>query len=266
LALGRSGEALPLAFPIRSFRSDRVPKALDGRLSFYAFDISTPIVAGTYSAVRAAADTALTGATRLADGGERAVFSLCRPPGHHAGTDFYGGYCFINNAAVAAQHLIDRGAGKVAILDVDYHHGNGTQAIFYDRKDVLYASIHADPATDFPYFLGYADETGMGAGVGANRNFPLPVGSEWALYADALQGAETAVAKHRPDALVVSLGLDTLEGDPLSGFRLRADDFLRLGARIAGLGLPTLLVLEGGYALEEIGAMAVRVLQGFENA
>jgi acetoin utilization deacetylase AcuC-like enzyme len=238
---------------------------LDGRLSFYAFDISTPITAGAFTAARAAADTALTGAARLARGGDRAVFSLCRPPGHHAGRDFYGGYCFLNNAALATERLLAEGAGRIAVLDVDYHHGNGTQAIFYDRAEVLYVSLHADPATDFPYFLGYADETGAGAGEGANLNLPLPPGADGAAFGDALGRALQAIGRHGPDALVVSLGLDGLDGDPLGGFRLQMEDYARLGARIAGLGLATLFVLEGGYAGARSGLAAARTLTAFEE-
>lgn len=214
--------------------------------------------------MRASANVALSGARVVLEGKERAVFSLCRPPGHHAGTDFYGGYCFVNNAAIAAQYLRDNGAARVAILDVDYHHGNGTQAIFYDRADVSYVSIHADPSTDFPYFLGYADETGAGAGEGYNHNLPLPRGTGWEVYQEALEAALGTVAALRPDALVVSLGVDTFDGDPLSGFRLTTSDLARLGQRIAAAGLPSLLVFEGGYALDALGANVVSFLTGYE--
>lgn len=265
LALGRTGDALPLAWPIRGMRSDRVPVSLDGRLSYYSFDISTPLMAGTWTAVKRAADVALTGAQYLATGRERALFSLCRPPGHHAAADYYGGYCFLNNAAIAAQYLRDHGAGRVAILDVDYHHGNGTQQIFYERADVLYVSLHADPATDFPYFLGHADETGSGAGQGYNRNLPLPSGSGWAAWSAALDAACEIVAAYAADAVVVSLGVDTFKKDPLSSFRLESEDYLRVGQRIARLGRPTLFVMEGGYALEEIGTNVVNVLSGYAD-
>ncbi|HEY0624480.1 histone deacetylase family protein [Sphingomonas sp.] len=265
VALGRPGDAIPLASPIRSFRSDRVPASLDGRLSYYSFDISTPITPGSWVNARASANVALTGARAVLEGKERAAFSLCRPPGHHAGADFYGGYCFVNNAAIAAQYLRDNGAARVAILDVDYHHGNGTQAIFYDRADVSYVSIHADPSSDFPYFLGYADETGAGAGEGCNYNLPLPRGIGWEVYEETLEAALRAVASLRPDALVVSLGVDTFDGDPLSGFRLATPDFARLGRRIAATGLPALLVFEGGYALDALGANIVSFLTGYEG-
>jgi acetoin utilization deacetylase AcuC-like enzyme len=265
-ALHRTGEALPLAWPIRGLRNDRVPESLDGRLSFYSFDVSTPIAAGTWAAARGAADAALTGARCLATGAERTAFSLCRPPGHHAGFDYYGGYCFLNNAAIAAQYLRDNGATRVAILDLDYHHGNGTQQIFYERADVLVVSIHADPATDFPYFLGYADETGAGAGYGFNRNYPLPAGTAWSAWSAALDSACETAAQYGPDAMVVSLGVDTFAKDPLGSFRLHSEDYLRAGARIARLARPTLFVMEGGYAIEQLGANVANVLRGYEEA
>ena len=264
-ALGREGEALPLAWPIRGLRSDRVPASLDGRLSYYSFDVSSPIGAGTWKAARSAADVALTGAAYIAGGRERVAFGLCRPPGHHAASDYYGGYCFLNNAAIAAQHLRDNGAARVAILDVDYHHGNGTQEIFYGRADVMFASIHADPASDYPYFLGYADETGAGAGAGFNHNYPLKRGADWAVWGEALEAACGAVAACGPDALVVSLGVDTFGKDPISHFKLESRDYLRIGKRIARLGLPTLFLMEGGYAVEEIGINVVNVLTGFQG-
>ncbi|MFS2050954.1 histone deacetylase family protein, partial [Variovorax sp. CT11-76] len=199
-------------------------------------------------------------------GGERAAFALTRPPGHHAGADFFGGYCFLNNAAVAAQALRDAGIERVAVLDVDYHHGNGTQAIFYARDDVHFASLHADPVTDYPYYLGHADERGAGAGLGFNHNLPLPRGTDFALWRAALTSALARIAEVKAGALVVSLGVDTFEGDPISGFRLRGDDYLRMGEDLARAGLPTVFVFEGGYAVAEVGVNAVNVLEGFEQA
>jgi len=263
-ALGRRSDAVPIAWAIRGLRSDRVPVSLDGRLSYYSFDGSSPFTAGTWQAVRSSADTALTGAAALASGDARAVFSLCRPPGHHAAVDYFGGYCYLNNAAIAAQYLIDHGARRVAILDVDYHHGNGTQSIYYRRSDVLFVSIHANPAIDYPYFLGYADETGEGAGAGCNLNLPLDHGADWPRWGAALDTACVAISKFGADALVVSLGLDTFRGDPISSFALESADYLKLGTRIARLGMPTLLALEGGYAIAELGTNVVNVLSGFE--
>lgn len=259
------GEALPLIWPWRGLRHHRVPDSIDGRLGYFSFDAGTPITAGTWKAATASANVALTGARRLREQGGGAVFALCRPPGHHAARDLYGGYCFLNNAALAAQWLRDNGAGRIAIIDIDYHHGNGTQAIFYDRDDVLFVSLHAHPSQEFPYFLGYEDETGTGAGEGFNLNIPMEWGTEWETYARSLEKAMARLADYRPGGLVVSLGVDTFEGDPISRFRLRTRDYPRIGRLLATLGLPTLFVMEGGYALDEIGANIVGVLTGFES-
>ncbi len=264
-ATGRSDDALPYSWVTRTFR-ETVPERIEGRLGRYSFDAGTPITAGTWRAATASAQVALTGARLIAGGEHRAAFALCRPPGHHAAADLYGGYCFFNNAAVAAQFLVDGGAERVAILDVDYHHGNGTQAIFYDRPDVLFLSLHADPRQEFPYFLGHADETGAGAGEGCNVNYPLPWGTGFAAWAEALEDALRRVAAFAPDVLLVSLGVDTFKDDPISRFKLESPDFGACGARIAALGLPTLFVMEGGYAVEQVGVNAVNVLTGFEGA
>jgi acetoin utilization deacetylase AcuC-like enzyme len=262
-AEGRDYEALPLIWPTRGLRHIE-PEHIDGRLSYFSFDAGTPITAGTWQAASTSVDVALTGAG-LVRAGDKAAFALCRPPGHHAAADLYGGYCFLNNAAVAAQSLIDAGAGRVAILDVDYHHGNGTQAIFYDRPDVFFASIHGHPRQEFPFFLGYEDETGAGAGEGCNANYPLPWGSGFDGWLAALQDACRRIDRYGPAALVVSLGVDTFEKDPISQFTLRSDDYLTIGETIAGLARPTLFVMEGGYAVAEIGVNAVNVLLGFEG-
>jgi acetoin utilization deacetylase AcuC-like enzyme len=263
-------DALPLCFMTRSMREregmeDREPETIDGRLGYFAFDAGTPIVAGTWSAARSAVDVALTG-LELLSSGERAVFSLCRPPGHHAAREYYGGYCFFNNAAIATQKAIDSGARRVAILDVDYHHGNGTQSIFYERSDVLFVSIHADPGQDYPYFLGYADEVGRNAGEGYNVNLPLRWGADWTVYEVALQRAVERIRRHEPELLVVSLGLDTFEKDPISRFQLKTGDYPNIGRYIASIATPTLFVMEGGYAVEELGLNTVSVLRGFESA
>ena len=260
---GRTYDALPLIWPTRCFRQIE-PQDIDGQLGYFSMDAGTPVTAGTWPAAYWSAQTALTGADRLL-AGERAAFALCRPPGHHAAADVFGGYCFFNNAAIAAQHLRDSGLGRVAILDVDYHHGNGTQQIFYDRADVLFVSIHGDPRTEFPFYLGFADERGAGEGEGCNLNLPLPAGSDVPTWMAALEQACTAIAAFRPDALVVSLGLDTYEGDPISTFKLKTADFHAVGARLARLGLQTLFCLEGGYAVGPIGANAVRVVNGFDG-
>ncbi len=263
-AAGNRGEAIPDCWPARRM-AQRCPTSITGKLGYYAMAGETSITPGTWEAARAAADVALTGAARLR-GGERAAFALCRPPGHHAARDLYGGYCFLNNAAIAAQYLRDHGAVRVAILDVDFHHGNGTQDIFYDRADVLFVSIHGDPAEAFPYFSGYADEAGAGAGAGLNVNLPLPRATGFPVWRAALATGLDHIRKFGPDALVVSLGVDTFAGDPISFFRLQSADFSSYGGMIGACRVPTLFVLEGGYAVAEIGLNVVNVLTGFEQA
>lgn len=265
LALGGTGDAFPAAWPIRGMRSDVEPKNFAARMGLYSFDSGSPLTTGTWAATRAGADCALT-AVDLLNAGEKSAFVLTRPPGHHAGRDFFGGYCFLNHAAIAAQALRDSGCARVAILDVDYHHGNGTQDIFYDRGDVFFASIHGDPMTEYPFFLGHADETGAGDGLGANLNIPLAAGSPVEYWFAALDHALSRIEAFRPDALVVSLGVDTFEGDPISHFKLKTSDYPGMGERIARLKLPTLFAMEGGYAVAEIGDNVVGVLQGFEGA
>ena len=256
-------DAFPNAWPPprASRRATRRPGAELGR---FCIDMSSPIMEGTWTAAKAAADAAMTAVDIVANG-DQSAFALCRPPGHHAGRDYFGGYCFLNNAAVAAQVFRDRGYGKVAVLDIDYHHGNGTQDIFYDRSDVLTVSIHADPQVEYPYYSGYAEEMGEGAGTGFNLNLPLPWGTDYPAYAAALETALGRIADHGAEALVVSLGVDTFGGDPISHFKLISEDFTRIGRAIASLSLPTVFVMEGGYAVEEIGINAVNVLSEFER-
>ena len=242
----------------------RLSDSIDGKLGYYAIDAGTPITPGTWRAILSSANVALT-AQKLVATGEKSVFALCRPPGHHAGSDFYGGYCFLNNAGIAAQAFRDQGAKRVAILDVDYHHGNGTQQMFFERDDVLTISLHADPKQEFPYFLGYADEIGAGAGEGYHMNLPLPWGTDWPRYTEALDHALKRIAQYGAEALVISLGLDTFEHDPISRFKLAEADYHRLGERIAWADLPTLFVMEGGYAVEALGVNTVNVLMGFEQ-
>ncbi|MCO6049266.1 histone deacetylase family protein [Mesorhizobium sp. RP14(2022)] len=257
-------DAFPNAWPPpRAHR--RQTQRIGAELGRFCVDMSSPLMEGTWRAVSAGADVALT-AQALVSAGDRAAFALCRPPGHHAGRDYFGGYCFLNNAAIAAQSFIDQGASRVAVLDVDYHHGNGTQDIFYDRGDVLCVSIHADPTKEYPYYLGYADETGEGPGADANCNLPLPWGSDYATYGEALVAGVSRIKQFGAEAVVISLGVDTFESDPISRFKLRSDDFLYLGKTIAKLNLPTVFVMEGGYAVEAIGLNVVNVLSGFENA
>lgn len=262
-AEGFGGEAIATVWPSRGMQ-ERIPNHIEGKLGYYAMAAETAISGGTWEAARASVDVALTAQAALRDGAGEA-FALCRPPGHHAATDMFGGYCFINNAAVAAQAFIDQGAARVALLDVDFHHGNGSQAIFYDRDDVMFLSLHGDPREAFPHFLGYTDEIGQGAGEGFNHNYPMMPGTDYATWAEGLADACTKIQGYAPDALVISLGVDTFENDPISFFKLASDDFKRYGAAIAALGLPTLFVMEGGYAVEEIGINAVNVLQGYEG-
>ncbi|MDB5849036.1 MAG: acetylpolyamine amidohydrolase [Rhodoferax sp.] len=255
-------DAFPSYWPIRTFRSDVLPASFPARMGLFSYDAGSPLTSGTWQAARAGACCALT-AARLVSGGMRSAFALTRPPGHHAGADFFGGYCFLNNAAIAAQSFRDAGAARVAVLDVDFHHGNGTQAIFYDRPDVFFASLHGDPHTEYPYYLGYADEQGAGAGLGANLNLPLPRGTDFAVWREALALALQRIRAFGADAMVVSLGVDTFAGDPISGFQLQSADFLQVGADLAAAGLPTVFVFEGGYAVAEVGTNTVNVLDGF---
>ena len=244
--------ALPYTFGMRGLRQ-QPGRSIHSLLGWYSFDVGAPIVEGSWPAILSAAEVALTG-QRLVAAGERAAFALCRPPGHHAGRDLAGGYCYVNNAAVAAQAFLDGGAGRVAILDVDYHHGNGTQSIFYERADLLFVSLHGHPDQEYPYFAGYAEEMGAGAGAGFNRNYPLPWGTDWEGYAAALADGIAQIRDFGPEVLVVSLGVDTFKEDPISQFQLESEDYLRIGEAIAGLGLPSLLVQEGGYLSDVLGA------------
>ena len=260
--MGIGGFATAYMFGMRGM-AQAPGDSIQAMLSCYTFDVCVPIVAGTWEAIRSAVDATLT-AQAIVQSGARAAFALCRPPGHHASQDLAGGYCYINNAAVAAQAFRDQGAARVAIVDVDYHHGNGTQRIFYDRADVLYTSIHGRPEEEYPFLMGFANERGAGEGEGFNLNLPLPKGSTWAGYGPALGRAIDAVRAFRPDVVVVSLGADAYKDDPVSAFKLESEDFTRIGQAIATLGLPTLFVMEGGYAVEALGVNIVNALQGFE--
>jgi acetoin utilization deacetylase AcuC-like enzyme len=231
-------------------------------LGAFCFDTATPLVAGSYVAARAAVDVALTAMARVLDGASLA-YGLCRPPGHHASRGMFGGYCLFNNAAIVAERLLSMGASRVAILDVDYHHGNGSQSIFWERPEVLYVSLHAHPRDAYPYFSGAPEETGAGRGAGANRNLPLPRGTDGATYATALTDALAMIDAFDPDApVVLSLGFDTFVDDPIGGFALRTDDYGRLGSLVRGLGRGVVAIQEGGYAIEAIGANAVAFLDG----
>ena len=262
LAAGNKGEAIASSWPARRM-AQKCPVDIDGKLGYYSLAAETSITQGTWEAARASANVALEGAHRLMD--EKAVFSLCRPPGHHAALDMFGGYCFFNNAALSAQALLDQGARKIAILDVDFHHGNGTQDIFYERDDVLFVSLHGRPEDEFPHYLGYADEIGKATGEGFNLNLPMPKGTGFEAWRKMLMQALQVISDYSPDAVLISLGTDTFEEDPISSFKLKSNDFFTYGRDLAQLNLPTQFIMEGGYAIDAIGVNTVNVLQGFES-
>ncbi|MEH6442891.1 MAG: histone deacetylase family protein [Oceanospirillaceae bacterium] len=234
-------------------------------LAYYTFDVCVPFVEGTYKAIRSAVNVALTGVDLIL-AGEKSVFSLCRPPGHHASQDLAGGYCYLNNVAIAAQAYLDAGKSKVAILDVDYHHGNGTQRVFYERDDVFFVSLHASPKAEYPFLMGYPQETGAAAGEGFNLNLAMDKGTEFAEYAVQLEFALAKIAEYQPDILLISLGVDTYIDDPVGGFKLRTEDYLKMGALIAQCSLPTHFVMEGGYAFAALGHNVTNVISGFSEA
>jgi acetoin utilization deacetylase AcuC-like enzyme len=256
------GAAGPLtAWTFASRHALHRPAGVQGLVGWYAFGWGTPILEGTWQAAYWSAQCALSAAHRVRQG-EPAAYALCRPPGHHAAVDLYGGFCYLNNAAIAARYL-QRDGGPVAILDVDYHHGNGTQLLFYTDPTVLVCSLHADPDEEYPYYWGAAGETGAGPGAGANHNWPLPRGTAGARYLRALDQALEVVRAFAPRTLVVSLGLDTLAGDPEGGFVLTIDDLHQVACRIAALALPTLIVQEGGYRLDALGEAILAFLAPF---
>jgi acetoin utilization deacetylase AcuC-like enzyme len=258
---GRPGDASGYIWPVvgrRPLDLDRI----DARLGQYSLDASTPIAEGTWESAYWAAQTALT-ALDPVSAGQGPAFALCRPPGHHSGADYMGGYCYLNNAAIAAQAARSAGTPRVAILDIDYHHGNGTQDIFLDRGDVFFASLHADPRTDFPFFWGHADELGTGEGEGSNLNLPLPRGTGIRNYEAALDRALEVIGGFGAGLLICSFGADTFAGDPICSFALDTCDYAPVARRIASLGLPTLVVMEGGYAVDALGANVAAFLSGF---
>lgn len=246
---------LPATFALR--RHPQKPKSVLGLAGYYLMDLSACIVEGTYSAVLASANCALSAAEAVSNG-ERVAFALCRPPGHHAGKDYAGGYCFINNASVAANWLSSQ--GRVALLDIDYHCSNGTQDIFYERNDVLTISIHADPDFEYPHFWGHADETGTGAGLGFHKNLPLEKGTDDARYLAALDETLSLIRRFGPKYLVVSAGMDIYADDPLGTIKVTTDGIGEIGRRIASLEFPTIVVMEGGYANQVLGTNILRFL------
>jgi len=250
---------IPATFALR--RHPQRPKSLLGRAGYHMMDLSACIVEGTYQAVLASANCALSAASSVLNE-KRSAFALCRPPGHHAGKDYAGGYCFVNNASVAANWLSSH--GRVALLDVDYHAGNGTQDIFYERNDVLTVSIHADPDFEYPSYAGFANERGAGDGEGFHRNFPLQKGTDDAVYLDTLEQALTLIREFDPTYFSVSAGMDIYADDPLGTVKVTTNGIAEIGKRIASLGLPTVIVMEGGYANEILGVNIAAFLEEFQ--
>ncbi len=261
VAAGRPGDVMGYVWPVVGRRALDLTRidALAGR---YSMDSSTPLTADSWTSAYWSTQSALSALDAVLAGDSVAV-GLCRPPGHHAGADYLGGYCFINQAAVAAQAAREAGVERVAILDIDYHHGNGTQDIFWERGDVFYASVHADPATDFPFYWGHADETGEGEGAGATLNLPLPQGTDIAAFRAAQTEALAAIARFAPGLLIVSFGADTFVGDPISNFALETGDYAVLAGDIAAAGFPTVVLTEGGYAVDALGENIASFLSGF---
>lgn len=256
---GASAEVIPNIHPIA--RNGSYPASAVGQAGYHMADTACPISGETWQSALWSAWSAVDAAEAVISG-VPAAYALCRPPGHHAFADVAGGFCFINNSAVAAQ-VLRKQAARVAILDVDLHHGNGTQGIFYARPDVLTVSLHADPVRFYPFFWGHADERGEGLGLGYNFNLPLPRKSADAAFLEALAVALQRIRAFSPDALVVALGLDAFEGDPFGGLSMTTPGFSRIGEAIAKLDLPTVIVQEGGYLCDELGDNLTAFLTGF---
>ena len=259
---GASEEVIPNIHP--DSRHASYPKSAVGQAGWHQADTACPISADTWSSAYWSAQSAISAANAVL-GGERSAYALCRPPGHHAFGDLAGGFCFLNNTAIAAE-LCTRAGLRVAVLDVDLHHGNGTQGIFYRRGDVLTVSIHADPERYYPFFWGYPQERGEGAGLGANLNLPIPRGTRDAGFLEALEPGLGRIRAFSPDILVVALGLDAYEGDPFAGLAVSTPGFARIAEQIGGLKRPTVIVQEGGYLCPGLGDNLARFLVGFETA
>ncbi len=255
--LTRGELVYPNVFPIR--RPDRIPKTWEMKAGYYCIDTFTPVTANAYKAARHAVDAALTGADCVLRG-SRHTYVLCRPPGHHAESRVFGGFCYFNNAAIAAHYLSRH--GRVAFIDIDHHHGNGSQEIFYKRDDVFFVSLHGHPRTAYPYFAGYADERGEGAGKGFNRNYPLYPGTDDETYLKTLAEALNILRRFKPDFFVVSLGFDIMAGDPTGAFTLTANGMQRIGNSFGAIKTPMLLVQEGGYTLRNLRVGAAAFFTG----
>jgi len=255
-------EIVPFVHPVRYM--DGYSKHIIAKVGYHVGDTASPIVEGTWQASYASAQTALTAAKLVADGAS-ASYAMCRPPGHHAYSDLAGGYCYINNVAVAAEYLL-KTRNRVAILDVDVHHGNGTQGIFYNRADVAFVSLHGEPDGLYPFYSGFANERGEGLGRGYNRNFPMPAGTGDNEFLNALQDGLRFIDSFAPDALLISLGLDAQENDPVGNLSVSTKGFEQVGAAIGEKGLPTVIIQEGGYLCDELADNLVSFLAGFENS
>lgn len=256
---GAAAEIVPNVHPNRHMTAK--PRGIVARAGHHQADTSCPIGPGTWTAATAAAACAAH-ATRAVLGGARVAYALCRPPGHHAYTDMAGGFCYLNNVAIAAEMARQRHA-RVAILDVDVHHGNGTQGIFYERPDVLFVSLHGDPSAFYPFFAGYADERGAGAGQGANLNLPLAHGTADAGFLEALEQGLAAIRAHDPGLVLVSLGFDASAHDPLGVLKVTDAGFAEIARRVAALGRPTVLIQEGGYLSDQLGGHLATFLGAF---
>ena len=256
---------IPDTFAHRSWPGTaRRPASPIGVAGWWLTDTATPIVEGSWDAARAAVDAALTAVDLVVTGEAAAAHALTRPPGHHAGRDYLGGFCLVNHAAIAVATIRAATGGRVAMIDIDHHHGNGTQEVFWEDGEVFYASLHADPATSYPWCTGYAEETGAGAGAGTTRNVPLPPGTDDDTYLEALDRTLDAIADHDPTTIVLSLGTDTAAVDPVGGLGLSPDAYARIGRAIASADRPIVSVQEGGYDLEHVGADTVALLSAFK--
>jgi len=259
--LGYEEAVIPGTFAVG--RRDMLPPvSIAGKRGYYAFGIGSPILAGTWEAAYWSAQCALSASDAVL-ASRRNAYALCRPPGHHAARNLYGGFCYLNNAAIAARYLQQHTQSHIAILDVDFHHGNGTQTIFYEDPTVFYASLHADPRYDYPFYWGFAEERGAGVGLGTNLNIPLPKGTDDITYLAALDKALETLHTFAPEILVLSLGLDTAEGDSVGGMKVTPMGFQAIGEHIAALGLPTVIIQEGGYRLDTLGTNAIATLKVF---
>lgn len=259
---GASEDVFPYIFPVRGM-DNGYPSSIVGRAGYHMHDCWAPIGEHTWAVATDSANLAVEAAEQVLRG-ERAVYALCRPSGHHAFPDMGGGNCFLNNAAIATEHLRQR-FRRVALIDVDVHHGNGSQGVFWRRDDVLFISLHRDPIDYHPYFAGHAHERGEGRGLGFNLNLPLPAGAGDEAFLAALETACARIATFQAEALVVSLGVDAHEEDPTAGLAVTFDGFRRIGARLAALNLPTVLVQEGGYNMDTIARCVAGALAGFEG-